>query len=40
MLALNDLISTPLYSDLNVTIDPQWNNLFFMHITLFNQTND
>jgi hypothetical protein len=40
MLALKNLISTPLYSNLNVTIHPQWNNLFFMHTTLSNQTND
>jgi hypothetical protein len=40
MLALKDLISTPLYSNLNVTINLQWNNLFSMHTTLFNQTND
>ncbi len=40
-MALKDLISTPLYSDLNVTIDPQRNNFyFFMHSTLSNQTND
>jgi hypothetical protein len=36
MLALKDLISTPLHSNLNVTIDPQWNNLFSMHMTLSN----
>jgi hypothetical protein len=40
MLALKDLISTRLYSNLNVIINPQWNNLFFMHTTLSNQTND
>jgi hypothetical protein len=40
MLALKDLISTPLYSNLNATINPQWNSLFSMHTTLFNQTND
>jgi len=40
MLALKDLISTTLYSNLNVTIHPQWNNLFSMHTTLSNQTND
>ncbi len=40
MLAQKDLISTPLYSNLNVTMDLQWNNLFSMHTTLFNQTND
>jgi len=40
MLAQKDLISTPLYSNLNVTMDLQWDNLFFMHTTLFNQTND
>jgi hypothetical protein len=39
MLALKDLISTPLYSNLNVTIHTQWTNLFFMHTTLYNQTN-
>jgi hypothetical protein len=40
MLRQKDLISTPLYSNLNVTMDLQWNNLFSMHTTLFNQTND
>jgi hypothetical protein len=40
MLALKDLISTPLYSNLNVTINPQWNSLFSMHTSLFNPTND
>jgi hypothetical protein len=40
MLALKDLISTPSYSNLNVTIHTQWNNLFSMHTTLYNQTND
>jgi hypothetical protein len=40
MLALKDLISTPLYSNLNVTIYTQWSNLFSMHTTLYNQTND
>ncbi len=40
MLALKDLISTPLYSNVNVTINLQWNSLFFMHTTLYNQTND
>jgi hypothetical protein len=40
MLALKDLISTPLYSNLNVTIHLQWSSLFFMHTTLSNQTND
>jgi hypothetical protein len=36
MLALKDLISTPLYSNLNVTIHTQWSNLFSMHTTLYN----
>jgi hypothetical protein len=40
MLALKDLISTPLYSNLNVTIHTQWSNLFSMHTTSYNQTND
>jgi hypothetical protein len=40
MLALKDLISTPLYSNLNVIIHPQLNNLFSMHTTLSNQIND
>jgi len=40
MLTLKDLISTPLYSNLNVTIQPQWNSLFPMQTTLSNQTND
>jgi hypothetical protein len=41
MLSLKDLISTPYYSDLNVTIDPQWNKIFvLMHTTLSIQTND
>jgi len=40
MLALKDLISTPLYSNLNVTIHHQWSNLFSMHTTLSNQIND
>jgi hypothetical protein len=40
MLALKDLISTPLYSNLNVTINPQSNTLFSMLTTLSNQTND
>ncbi len=40
MLSLKHLISTPLYSNLNVTIHPQWNNLFSMQTTLSNQTND
>jgi hypothetical protein len=40
MLALKDLISTPLYSNLNVTINPQWKKLFSLHTTLSNQTND
>jgi hypothetical protein len=40
MLALKDLISTSLYSNSNVTIHIQWNNLFSMHTTLYNQTND
>jgi len=40
MLALKDFISTPLYSNLNVTINPQWSSLFSMHTTLCNQTND
>ncbi len=35
MLALKDLISTPLYSNLNVTIHIQWNNLFSTHTTLY-----
>jgi hypothetical protein len=40
MLALKDLILTPLYSNINVTIHPQWNNLFSMQTTLFNQIYD
>jgi hypothetical protein len=40
MLGLKDLISTLLYSNLNVTINLQWNNLFSMHTTLSSQTND
>jgi hypothetical protein len=40
MLVIKDLISTPLYSNLIVTIHLQWNNLFPMQTTLFNQTND
>jgi hypothetical protein len=40
MLAQKDLISTPLYSNLIVTMDLEWNNLFSMHTTLFNRTND
>jgi hypothetical protein len=40
MLALKDLISTPLYSNLNVAINLQWNSLFSMHTNLFNQTNE
>jgi hypothetical protein len=40
MLALKDLISTPFHSNLNVTINLQWNDLFFMHTTLSSQTND
>jgi len=40
MLALKNLILTPLYSNLNVTIDLQWSNSSSMHTTLFNQTND
>ncbi len=35
MLALKDLISTLVYSNLDVTIDPQQNNLFSMHMTLY-----
>jgi hypothetical protein len=40
ILALKDLISTPLYSNLNVTMDPQWNNSFSMYTNLSNQRND
>jgi len=40
MLALKDLILTPLCSNFNMTIHPQLNNLFSMHTTLSNQTND
>jgi hypothetical protein len=40
MLALKDLISTPLYSNLNVTMDLQWNNSFSTYTILSNQTND
>jgi hypothetical protein len=40
MLAQKDLILSPLYSNLNVVMDLQWNNLFSMHTTLSNQTND
>jgi hypothetical protein len=40
ILTLKDLISTPLYSNLNVTIHHRGNNLFSMQTTLSNQTND
>jgi hypothetical protein len=40
ILTLQDLISTPLYSNLNATMDPQWNNSFSMYTILSNQTND
>lgn len=32
MLALKDLIKTPLYKECNVSIRPQWNSLFSLHI--------
>jgi hypothetical protein len=40
MLALKDLISTPLCSNLNVTINLQWNKKNSMHMTLINFLND
>jgi hypothetical protein len=39
MLALKDLISTPLYSNLNATMDLQWNTSFSMYTNLSNQRN-
>ena len=32
MMALNDLINTPLYKECNVSIRPQWNSLFVLHM--------
>ncbi len=32
MITLQDLIETPLYKDLNVTIHHQWTSLFILHL--------
>jgi hypothetical protein len=32
MIALRELIETPLYKDLNVTIHYQWKRLFNLHM--------
>ena len=32
MIALKDLINTPLYKECNVSIRPQWNSLFALHM--------
>jgi hypothetical protein len=32
MITLQDLIETPLYKDLNVTIHHQWTSLFTLHV--------
>jgi hypothetical protein len=34
MITLRDLIETPLYKDLNVTIHYQWKSLFSLHMDL------
>jgi hypothetical protein len=34
MVVLQDLIETPLYKDLNVTIHHQWESLFALHMNL------
>jgi hypothetical protein len=33
-----DLIKTPFYKDLNVTIHHQWTSLFILHLNLESQT--
>jgi hypothetical protein len=37
MIILRDLIETPLYKDLNVTIHHQWASLFALHMNLESQ---
>jgi hypothetical protein len=32
MIALKDLIKTPLYKEYNIVIRPQWNSLFALHM--------
>ena len=34
MLALKDLIRTPLYKEFNVCFHPQWSSLFALHMQL------
>jgi hypothetical protein len=34
MITLQDLIKTPLYKDLNVTIHHHWTSLFTLHVDL------
>jgi hypothetical protein len=37
MVVLQDLIETPLYKDLNVTIHHQWENAFTLHMDFKSQ---